>query len=191
MKLKYIALIFVCLAVLVGTFELHPAIKLDRIIVPEEIYVGQSCDCRCILQSRPWYSRINHWFWLWVIATPLFVFSVKPTAPKWQQALRTLIGIGFCYFVMNFAIHLSWDIRNGPFIVHPDPDFPWQKSWDIPNCTNIADGASIAFTSIFGWIYASIYYGIWYLVWLGLHMRKARHKLMHSKKGHPASTEKL
>jgi hypothetical protein len=35
------------------------------------------------------------------------------------------------------------------------------KTWDDPEvkCANIADGASIVFTALFGWIYAMIYSG--------------------------------
>ena len=159
------AVIFIFLMLIgVTALEFVPIIEHARIAVPEEIYVGKDCGCDCILQSRPWYSRFNYWFWLWVLATPVFVFSVKPNAPKWQRAVRSLIAIAFCYGVMNLALHLMWDIRNGPFIVNDDPNFPDQKTWDIPGCTNIADGASLVFALFLGWIPASLYVGIWLLI---------------------------
>jgi len=156
----------------VAAFELLPVIEHARIVVPEEIYVGKDCGCGCILQSRPWYSRFNYWFWLWVFSVPVFIFSVKPDAPKWQRITRTLIAIGFCYATINMAVHLMWDIRNGPFWVVDG--HPWQKSWDDPGtkCSNIADGASIVFTAFFGWIYGLIYIGWWEMVWYQYHKRK-------------------
>lgn len=158
----------------IAVFEFYPAVKYWRVAVPEDVYVGKSCDCNCILESRPWYSRFNYWFWLWVIATPVIVFSVRPAAPKWQHTLRTLVAIAFCYGVMNLALHLMWDIRNSPFVVSSDPNFPDQKTWDIPKCANIADGASLVFTLLFGWIYATIYTGWWEALWYQHHKRRTR-----------------
>ena len=148
----------------VAAFELLSAIELARIIVPEEIYVGKDCGCNCILQSRPWYSTFNYWFWLWILSVPIFIFSIKPEAHKWKKIATLLIAIAFCYGVMNLALHLMWDIRNGPFIVNSDPTFPDQKTWDIPGCANIADGASLVFAPYFGWIPASLYVGTWLLI---------------------------
>lgn len=158
----------------VAVFELHPAVKYWRMVVHENVYVGKTCNCDCIAESRPWYSRFNYWFWLWIIATPLIVFSVKPATPRWQRALRTVIAIGFCYVAMNFALNLMWDIGNGPFVVSSDPNFPWQKTWDIPDCANVADGASIVFMVFFGWIYAVIYTGLWEMLWYRYHKRKTK-----------------
>ena len=75
---------------------------------------------------------------------------------------------------MNLALHLMWDIRNGPFIVSSDPDFPDQKTWDMPECANIADGASLVFTLLFGWIYATVYTGWWEIIWHQYHKRKTQ-----------------
>lgn len=160
------------LLIAIGVFEFHPAVEFSRAVVPEEVYVGKDCDCGCIMGSRPWYSRFNYWFWLWVIAMPVIVFSVKPTTPRWQRAMRTVVAIGFCYGIMNLALHLMWDIRNGPFWVVGA--YPWQKSWDDPGtkCANIADGASLVFTLLFGWIYASIYTGWWEMIWYQYHKRR-------------------
>ena len=143
----------------VAAFELHPAVEQGRAMIPEEVYTGKACDCLCILTSRPWYSTVNYWFWLWVIGTPLIVFSVKPSALRWQRAIRTLLSIGFCYGVMNLAMHLSWDIRNGPFGVVSYPNMSWQKTWDMPKCANIADGFGLIYTRYLGWIPACLYAG--------------------------------
>lgn len=157
----------------VAAFELLPIIERTRIVVPEEIYVGKDCGCDCILQSRPWYSTFNYWFWLWVLAVPILVFSVRPDAPKWHRAARSLVAIIFCYGAINMAVHLMWDIRNGPFGVNND--YPWQKSWDDPGvkCANIADGASLVFTLYFGWVYGVIYIGWWEMAWYQYHKRKS------------------
>lgn len=163
------------LLIAIGVFEFHPAVEFARAVVPEEVYVGKDCDCGCIMGRRPWYSRFNYWFWLWVIATPVIVFSVKPTTPRWQRAMRTVVAIGFCYGIMNLALHLMWDIRNDPFIVNAHPDFLNMnlKTWDM-KCANIADGASLVFTLLFGWIYASVYTGWWEIIWYQYHRHKTR-----------------
>jgi hypothetical protein len=118
------------LAALCAFFEFYPAIEQGRIWVSEDVYAGKSCDCWCILNARPWYSRFNYWFWFWIMAVPALIFSVRPDAPKWQSAL-----------------------------------------WDR-DCADIADGASLAFTLFFGWIYAIIYTGWWVIVWRQFHHRK-------------------
>jgi hypothetical protein len=165
-------LVLALFLIAVSFFHFHPAVESGRIVIPEDVYSGTQCDCQCILNSRPWYSQFNYWFWLWVIGTPVIIFSVKPSAPTWQKSLRTIIAIVFCYGVMNLALHLMWDIRNGPFVVHTDPNFPWQKTWDMAGCANIADGASLIFTLMFGWIYAIIYTGWCEIAWLQYYKRK-------------------
>ena len=170
MKRAFLVIAFLLIGAAV--FELLHAIKQGRIIVPEDVFVGQDCGCDCILDSRPWYSRFNYWFWLWVFVTPIIVFSVKPSTQRWQRTIRTVIAVGFCYAIMNLALHLMWDIRNGPFVVNLDPDIPDQKTWNMVECANIADGASLVFTLLFGWVYASIYTGWWEMIWYQYHKRK-------------------
>lgn len=76
---RSIVIIFILLVV-AGIFEIHPVVKYDRVVVPEEVYAGKDCNCRCVMESRPWYSRFNYWWWLWIVITPLIIFSVKPHA---------------------------------------------------------------------------------------------------------------
>jgi hypothetical protein len=156
-KVVFIVLLVLAVAVL----EFHPAVDQGRAIIPEDVYRGKSCDCFCILDSRPWYSTLNYWFWLWVVGTPLImIYALKPTAPKWQHFLKFVFAVLFCYGVMNLAMNLSWDIRNDPFVVSSQKDMAWQKTWDMPDCPNMADGASRVVTLLFGWLYALIYIGI-------------------------------
>lgn len=162
--MKFAAILIFLLLLGAIAFELLPATNYARIVIPEEIYLDTNCSCDCISQSRPWYSTFNHWFWLWVFVVPIFVFSIKPEINKWKKMALYLIAIVFCYGIMNLALHLMWDIRNAPFIVNSDPAFPNQKTWDIPNCANIADGANLTFALYLGWIPASLYVGIWFLI---------------------------
>lgn len=167
----FIIIILIAAAI---ALELYPAVKESRVFVPEEIYAGKECGCECIANSRPWYSVLNYWFWLWFLTVPLIMFSVTPQSPQWQRIIRTLGAVLLCYGAMNLAIHLTWDIRNGPFIVNANSGVPWQKSWDIPGCANIADGASMVFTLMFGWLYAIIYTGWWEMAWHFYHRRHTR-----------------
>ncbi len=168
---KYAFIILALLAIAAAIFEFHPAVEYHRIVVSEDIYVGKPCDCWCILESRPWFSKINYWFWFWFIIIPVFVFSVTPLSSKWFRMGRTVFAIGLGYILMNLAVHLMWDIRNGPFAVVSD--YPWQTSWDDPGvkCADIADGGSLVFTALFGWIPSGIYYSLWDIAWHQYHKR--------------------
>lgn len=148
----------------IAVFELHPAVEQARNIVPEDIYIKENCQCDCILASRPWYSTVNYWLWFWVFAVPALVFSLKAGFSRWQKAAYLSVIVLICYSGMNLAAHLMWDIRNGPFIVNPDPDFPDQRTWDMADCANIADGASRVFFLFLGWIPAGLYVGLWLLI---------------------------
>lgn len=152
--------------------ELHPAIKENRVFIPEEVYEGKNCGCECIADSRPWYSVLNYWFWLWFLAVPLFIFSAKPQSPQWQRMGRTLGAVLLCYGAMNLAIHLMWDIRSGPFMVSSNLNTPWQKSWDVPGCIGPGMGANLIFTLYFGWIYAVLYTGWWEIIWYQYYKRR-------------------
>ncbi|AGH97843.1 hypothetical protein [Micavibrio aeruginosavorus] len=155
-------------------FALDPVVEHGRVFIPDDVYVGKDCGCECIADSRPWYSTVNYWRWLWMVSIPLLVFSIKPDASKWLRASRTVAAVILGYVVMNLAIQLFWDIGNGPFVVDGNPNTPWQKTWDIPNCADIADGASIVSTLFFGWLYAIIYTGWWDMVWYQYHKRRTK-----------------
>lgn len=42
----------------------------------------------------------NYWLWLFLLAGPAIVFSVKPEAPLWQRSLRLVIAGIVCYVLM-------------------------------------------------------------------------------------------
>ncbi|MFP4097880.1 MAG: hypothetical protein ACLFU1_03740 [Alphaproteobacteria bacterium] len=144
--------------------------------------------------QSPWYSPLGHIInkqvgitfcglphghifqsTVWLVVTPLIVFSVKPDSPKWQRAVRTLTSIGVGYGLANLGLHLNSAIRNGPFVVNND--YPWQRIWDDygGQCANIGGDASLVFTLyVGGWIYASIYTGWWNIIWAQYHKRKTK-----------------
>lgn len=160
-KMKKSLFIIGLLLIAVAVFEFSPAVKEARHVVPENIYIGKACSCHCIAASRPWYSTFNYWHWLWIAIVPLLILPIKPDAAKFQKIVIVAVSIELCYLFMNLSIHLFWDIRNGPFLVSSDPSSPWQKTWDM-KCADIGDGASLAFTFLFGWIPASLYAGLCY-----------------------------
>lgn len=156
-------LMIVLLLAVAAVFEFLPAIKQGRYVIPEDVYVQKTCNCQCIASSRPWYSTFNYWHWLWIAIVPVLIFSIKPDAARVQKATVVLVSIGLCYLLMNLSVHLFWDIRNGPFVVSPDPTFPSQKTWDM-QCADIGDGASLTFALLFGWIPAGLYTGFCYAI---------------------------
>jgi hypothetical protein len=163
-EMKKSAFIVGLLLIAAAVFEFSPAVKDARHIIPEDIYAEKTCGCQCIADSRPWYSTFNYWHWLWVVMVPVLIFSIKFNAARFQKLIVVLVSAGLCYLFMNFSIHLFWDIRNGPFIVSPDPNAAWQKTWAM-ECAYVGDGASLSFTLIFGWIPASLYAGFCYAAW--------------------------
>lgn len=166
---KNIIVLLILLFIVAG-FELYPAVHFHRIVVPEEIYVGQACDCQCILDARPWYSRFNYWFWLFVFSVPVLSFSVKPNATAWQRGLRTLVTIALGYWFVNLAMNLGHEIRNGPFMVYSD--VPFQKTMNMLHCNGGSGGGARSFTTLFGWIFAFLYAGWWEMLWYVYHQRK-------------------
>lgn len=146
----------------VAAFELHPAVEQGRAIIPEDVYSGKTCDCLCILASRPWYSTINYWFGLFLITAPAWAFFLPHQTTKRQKLLSAVLCFCLSYLFFNLAVHLSWDIRNAPFVVSSDleVEITDQKTWDM-GCANIADGASMMFALFLGWLPAALYTGIW------------------------------
>lgn len=151
----------------ISFFEFHPMVKEAQSFVSLENYENKDVSCFEILNGRPWYGRFNHWFWLWITCVPLLVFSVKPDAPKWQRALRTIMAVGFCYGLMNLAMHLSWDLSNELFRqapYNPDPANGWRM-----DCHKYGTGFSYILAIGFAWIPAALYTGFWFFIWSRFH----------------------
>lgn len=170
-------LILIFLLAIVGLFELLPAVDHARMMFPADWHKGQ--DCHDVLRARPWYGRINSWFWFWLISTPVVVFSVRPTAPAWQRAARTIFIIAMSYVVINFGTHLAMDIKNAPFhgdgIVHFNGiRVSSEKDEFKLHCYDIADGAKFVFSLLFGWLFAVIYTGWWEIIWNQYHTSKTK-----------------
>lgn len=149
--------------VLVGgaiAFELHPAVQQGRSLIPDQVYTNPECGCLCLIESRPWYSTFNYWFWLWVVAVPVLAFGINKDWSLRRKLLVAGLITLFCYGALNLSVGLMWDIRNAPFIVSSEPDIEWQKAWDM-KCATIADGASTIFSLLLGWIPAALYTGLW------------------------------
>jgi len=155
---KYIIGFLILICVAISVFLLHPSVTHDRIVIPSDILKNQNCDCRCISSSRPWYSIFNYWFWLWMVSTPFIILIVKPSAPKYIHAFKTIFAIALGYWLINLSVELKWQIINDPFLVNNNYDR--LKTWDMP-CANIADGANLVFTLFFGWVLVCIYYAFY------------------------------
>lgn len=148
----YIAALLLAVA---GIFELLPAIKEAQRYISKENFENFDLSCKELLSDRPWYGRINHWFFTWIVLTPALVFSVSPGAPSWLRGGRVIFAALACYGLMNLAVHLQWDIRNAPFRGHSYP--PGTENGYRMDCHNIADGFSLVFALMYGWIPACVY----------------------------------
>jgi hypothetical protein len=163
--------IILAIAAIIAVFELLPAVEYARWHIPTNITDNKACGCTCILNSRPWYSTFNYWFWLWFAGIPLTIFQIKPSHGILKKSVIVITAIATCYIIMNLAIHLMWDIRSAPFTVSSSPNVPDQVTWDMVECANTSDGASLAFTLLFGWLYATIYTGWWLIAWKRYHIK--------------------
>lgn len=130
-------------------------------------------DCHDVLRMRPWYGQVNPWFWFWLISTPVVVFSVKPDAPIWQRAGRTIFIIALSHIIINLGTHLAMDIKNAPFRGLGMSDFSEKDNFKF-HCIDIADGAKYSSALFFAWVYAVIYSGWWEVIWNQYHKRKTK-----------------
>lgn len=168
--IKKSAIIVALLLAVVGLFEFFPAVNHARATFPVDWHKGQSC--YDVLTARPWYGQVNPWFWFWMIFTPAVTFSVKPNAPAWQRAFRTVLIIVASYVVINLSAPLITEIRNAPFqtseITSTSNDIERFKF----GCIDTAD--AYVFALLFGWIPASVYAGWWEIVWYQYHKKKTK-----------------
>ena len=165
--------IFFSLLLTVAIFELLPAVDRARQFFPSDF---ENYDCSGILKNRPWYGQVNTWMWLWLIFTPIVVFSATPNSPKWYRASRTIFAIGVSYVFVNLATHLGIEIRNAPFHGEGIAYFNGERITSEADefkfhCFDIADGARYVGALLFGWVYAVIYHGWWEGIWHQYHKR--------------------
>jgi len=160
-------IVFLTLLLMVFFLDQLFFLHFERVVVPEAVYVGKTCGCQCILDARPWYVKINYWFWLFMLSTPLLVFSTLPSTAQWKHALVCLAAVSLGYVITPLAVDLGNEIRNAPFIVYDD--VPFQKTMDMLSCMSGSDMASRSFVLAFGWLYAAVYTGWWVTVWYAYH----------------------
>jgi len=161
MKISILLIFLIVLGVAV--FELNPTVEYARIVVPEDAYVGKACDCQCILSARPWYSKINYWFWSFILIAPILAFSVTPQSSPLLRAARTLIAVLVCYALTRPALGLGLDIRKAPFTVYDT--VPFQKTMDMVQCHGNSGIGAKTYISDIGWIYALVYVGWCEIIW--------------------------
>jgi hypothetical protein len=168
MKKTYLFAVFLFLGA-AAVFELNPAIEQAHSFVSLENYKDSSVDCRSILNDRPWYGKINHWFFLWIALVPAFIFLASPRAAQWLRNGRIVLSVAACTILLNLAVRLQWEIRNAPFQhdpYHPDPLNGWRM-----DCLNNGDGFSLLLAAFLSWIPAAIYTGLWLFLWGHYHRR--------------------
>jgi len=158
--------------VFLAIFQFLPAIKEAQRYVSPENLKGAKVTCETILSDRAWYGKINHWFFAWLFFIPIFIFSIKPKAPNWLRASRTILSVGICYGFMFLAVDHQWDIRNAPFRWHSDP-LNSGSEFRI-ECDNIADGFSLIMALVMSWLPACLYTEICLSVWTQYHLRLSK-----------------
>ncbi len=168
MKRSFFIIVLLLLAVAV--FEFSPVVEKAQAYVSLANYENAQTPCQTLLTDRPWYGKLNHWFFAWLVFVPALIFSVSPSAPAWMRGGRIIVAAGVCYALMNLAVHLQWDIRNAPFRedpFHPNPANGWRM-----DCADYAgDGFSYMIAALSAWIPACIYTGLCLLVWCSYHRR--------------------
>ena len=118
---------------------------------------------------------MNYWFWLFIILIPIMVFSVGPRAGMWRRMGRLALAIIVGYVLANVALQWSrareWEAYEACQSQFPDGAIQHHK--ECPEI-NIADGASIIFYLMFGWIPAAAYTGFFELLWRRRHRQTIR-----------------
>jgi hypothetical protein len=118
--------------------------------------------------------RFNFWPYLFFLLPPLLIFSVRPNDEPWLRAMRTIVAVGCAYILINLSLHthrsIIWRAYQTCQSQYPDGAI---QHHDECGEINIADGASIAFYLLLGWLPGAAYVGIWELIWRRFH----RHQL--------------
>lgn len=125
---------------------------------------------------------MNYWFWLFIVAAPLIVFSLTPDANPWWRVYRLLLAVGVVYVFINLALHLSvdrgWQAYESCRITHSGHDGPYE--------TRLGDrldricpaaphsGPPEVFYLLFGWAPAAAYVGFFELLWRWQHRTTIR-----------------
>lgn len=158
------------LLIAVAVFEFSPAVEKAQSYVSLANYENAQTSCQDLMADRPWYGKLNYWFFAWLVFVPALIFSITPRHPAWMRGGRIIVAAGVCYALMNLAIHLQWDIRNAPFRedpFHPNPANGWRM-----DCANYSgDGFSYVIALLSAWIPACIYVGLCLLAWCFYHRR--------------------
>jgi hypothetical protein len=111
----------------------------------------------------------NIWPWLFLLSSPLLIFSAKPHHSVRWRFWRIIIAITIGYILLNFTLHthrtLEWKAHEK---CQHDMLVRGQNPYSFDPCghlVNIADGASNIFFLVLGWIPAAAYAGFWEFWW--------------------------
>jgi|GEM_PF-5231924 len=110
LRYKYVIPLIIGLLLMGRLFEASPAVQDARQYVSQENYNSPDVSCADIDAARPWYGKLNQWFWLWLVISPLLVFAFRPTSPPWQRLLGTLSSIGIGHISLNLSVHAGCGI---------------------------------------------------------------------------------
>ena len=106
------------------------------------------------------------------------VFSVTPEANVRVRVGRLVSAVAAGYVLANLALYWSHSMDWEAYQACQDR-FPDGFRTIRPECehlVNIADGASIVFYLLFGWIPAAAYTGFWELLWRWDHRHSIRQR---------------
>lgn len=108
---------------------------------------------------------MNYWFWLYMAAVPLIVFSIRPTASGKIRVALLLFAVLLCYGLMNLSVDKKWELKGEAYNQLENPT-------EEDTHTVIADGANRAFTLFFGWVPSSILVFFWWQMRRFYHYKK-------------------
>ena len=161
---KESALVILFIFIFVLAFEFLPIVKEAQSYVSYENYQNKDITCDVLLDERPWYGKLNHWFFVWVIFVPAMIFLFPPGAVAWLGVCRTILAVITCHVSMYLAVDLQWHIRNAPFYQDPFQTSS-ERAWRMDCMSYDGDGFSYIFSIFLGWIPAYFYAGICF--WIG------------------------
>ncbi len=121
---------------------------------------------------------INFWLWLMFVVAPGLVFFVSVKRSRISHVARVICAIGLTYVLMNLVRHAKDAFERRDYLacqensIHPDMSLEMYE--ECSHHVNIADGASLVFLLLFGWILAAFYVSIWEIIWRIRHRKEIK-----------------
>lgn len=120
--------------------------------------------------------RINFWFILLLVTTPLLIFFVDAERSFLSHVVRVFCAVALTYVLLNLTLHTGRALDRADFLECQETSVHQFHSTEMAEeCShhiNTADGAANVFYLLFAWIPAIGYASLWEIIWRIRHRKK-------------------